>query len=131
MGTFLEAVHLAVANIIIIIGQGLLAHADFSPAGAGILLAVEGQGRGQRKRQRFARRARVQLGVHIECESDGGIVGSAGQTRNAIVLLSVDAGDCEGIFKEKRVRHGCDHRDFRLCEWSGENCARVVTHGNS
>lgn len=93
------------ANIIIIISQSLFAHADFPPAGTGILLAVEGQGRGQRKRQRLAHRARVQLGVHVEGESQGGIVRVASKTGNAIVLLGVDRGDREGIFEEERVRH--------------------------
>lgn len=98
------------ANIVVVISKGLITHADLPPAGTSILLAVERQSRGERKRQRLAHRAWVQLSVHIEGKMEGSIVrAAASKTRNAIVLLGVDRGDREGIFEEERVGHVCEH----------------------
>lgn len=101
----LKSVDLAVAYIIVIVGQGLLAIADISPAVAGILLAVEGQGRGKCQRQSLADFAWVELGVHVKGESEGGIGRVTGQTGHTVIFLGVDRGDSEGIFEEERVGH--------------------------
>lgn len=93
------------ANVIVVIGKSLLAHADLSPARTGILLAVERQSRGQRHGERLANGAWVELGVHIEGESDGSVARGTSQTRDAIVFLSVDAGDGERVFEEEWVGH--------------------------
>lgn len=109
-GTLLKAVHLAVTNIIVVIRQGLVTHADLPPAGAGVLLAVKRESRGQSEGQRLADRAWVQLSVHVQGESEGGIVRVASKTGDAVILLGVDRGDREGIFEQERVGHdeGCD-----------------------
>ena len=102
----LKSVHLAVANVVIVVREGLFAGADIPPARASVLLAVQRQGRGQRQRERLAHGAWVELRVHIEGECDGCIGGIAGQTRHPVVLLGIDRSDCEGVFEQKRIGHG-------------------------
>lgn len=103
-------------NIIVVIRQGLVTHADLPPAGAGVLLAVKRESRGQSEGQRLADRAWVQLSVHVQSESEGGIVRVASKTGDAVILLGVDRGDREGIFEQERVGHdeGCDRWFFGL-----------------
>lgn len=71
----LKSVDLTVADVIVVISQGLLAVADISPAVAGVFLSVEGQSGCERQRQCLADSAWVELGIHIESESEGGIGG--------------------------------------------------------
>ena len=106
----LKSVHLAMANVVVVVREGLFARADIPPARASVLLAVQRQGRGQRQRERLAHGTRVELRVHIEGECDGCIGGIASQTRHPVVLLGIDRGDCEGVFEQKRIGHGdsCD-----------------------
>lgn len=106
------------ANVVVVIGEGRIAHADFSPAGASILFAVERQSRGNGKRERLADSAWVQLGVHIKGECQGGIVGGTGETGYPVVLLGVDRGDRERIFEEKRVGHDCECDRWLVGLWT-------------
>lgn len=103
--TLLESVNLAVANIVVVVGESLIAIGDLSPAVPGVLFTIKRQGRSQSQRKRLAHRTRVELRVHVEGECEGSIVGGASQARHAIVLLGVDRSDREGIFEQERVRH--------------------------
>jgi hypothetical protein len=108
-----------VTNVIVVIRQRLLTHTDLPPAGTGVLLAVKRESRGQSERQRLANRAWVQFSVHVQSESEGGIVRVASKTGDTVILLGVDRGDREGVFEEERVGHdeGCDRWLFGL--WMG------------
>ena len=100
-GAFLKAVNLAVADIIVVISQSLLAHSDLSPAlRTGVVLAIQRKRRGQSHVQRLVNNARVKLGVDIESEVRKGVGRVAAQTRNTVIFLGVDRGDREGVFEE-------------------------------
>lgn len=51
--------------------------------------------------------AGVQLGVYVESQEGGSIFAGGRDARHSVVLLCVDGGECEGVFVELRVAHGC------------------------
>lgn len=103
--TLRKPVNLAVADIVVIIGETGLAIADLAPACAVVLLAIEGKRRGNSHRHRFTDGAWVELGVHIEGESDRLVTVLAFKTRDAIVFLGVDRVDRESVFEQDWVGH--------------------------
>lgn len=103
--TLRKPVDLAVADIVVIIGQAGLAIADLAPACAAVLLAVERQSRGNGHRHRFTDSTWVELGVHIKSESDGLVPVLAFKARDAIIFLGVDRVDRESVFEEDRIGH--------------------------
>lgn len=51
--------------------------------------------------------AGVQLGVYVESQEGGSIFAGGRDARHSVVLLRVEGGECEGVFVELRVAHGC------------------------
>lgn len=93
------------ADVVVVIGETWLAIADLAPACAVVLLAIERQSRGNSHRHRFTHGAWVELGVHIKGEGDGLVTVFAFEARDAIVFLSVDRVDREGVFEQDWVGH--------------------------
>lgn len=103
--TLRKTVDLAVADVVIVIGETGLAIADLTPACAAVLLAIERQSRGNGHRHRFAHGARVEFGVHIKGESDGLVTVLTFEARDAVVFLGVDRVDRESVFEEDGIGH--------------------------
>lgn len=101
----LEAVDLAVADIVVHVGQrGLGGAVELAPA-ALVLGAVEVERAGQQQLHRLAHLDRVELAVDVERHGRLAVRRRARNARHPVVLGIVDRRDVERVFVELRVRH--------------------------
>lgn len=102
----LELVNLAVADILVAVGQGLLNAAELgsiAPASLIVLAAVEGQGSGQGDPEVLANLDGEELLVDVELHAGLAIGGGAVKTVDAVVLGVADALDLELVLEELGV----------------------------
>lgn len=112
ISTVLELVNLAVADVIVIVGQAGRLGAGLDVAPAALLLAglaVEAQGGGEHDAQGVAHAAGEELNVDVERHLRGIVVGRGRDARHAVVLCLVVVCHHEAFLKELGVAggHGC------------------------
>lgn len=96
------------ANVIVVVRKSLLSHSDVPPraaAAGAIILSVQRQSRGQRKRQRLSGGASVEFRVHVQGKSSHLVGRCAVYAGDAVIFFRVDRRDGEGIFEEDGIGH--------------------------
>jgi hypothetical protein len=102
----LKPVVLAVAHVVVHVGErGGAALADAAPTCL-LLCAVEAQGGGQDHLDLLAGVAGKQLVVDVEGHGERVVGRGAEDARHAVVALVVDLGQGEGLLEDLRVGHG-------------------------
>jgi len=98
---FLKSVDLPMADVVVLVRQRLLAHADFAPTLGIILASVKVQ------RERQSHLDSVMLGqweefcVDIEHEESGFVLAVGADSRDSVIFGAVDILDHESILEKK------------------------------
>ena len=100
---FLKPVYLAMAHVVVLVGKCLLTHPNFSPALGIVFASVEVERQGQSQLYPLCLGEREELCIYIEHEEGRVVFAMGADSRDSVILLTVDGLDDKGVFEKKSL----------------------------